>query len=154
MEYWNNLAARERWLLGTALTLLTIMAVAFLVVRPVLDSKTRAERAHASAQSDLTLIQKNLPLLSGAGTLTTGTQPINRNALLRTAQANGLEMSRLQPENEGAIRVWFEEVTSQQVFKFVSDTTSTYAAMVSAAQITRKKDGKINVTLTFRPVGA
>lgn len=154
MNYWNNLAPRERWLLGSAVSLLLVMAILFLVVRPILDSKTKAERAQESAQSELALVQKNLSLLSGGGAVSTGTQPIDRNAIYQTAQSNGLEMSRFQPERDGAMKVWIEEASSPQIFKFISDTTSTYAATVSAAQITRKDGGKINVTITFRPLGA
>lgn len=154
MNYWNNLAPRERWLLGGAVSLLLIMGLFFLVVNPILNSKTRAERAQESAQSDLVLIQKNLPLLSGGSSAVTGTETIDRNGIYTTAQSNGLEMSRFQPERDGAAKVWIEEATSAQVFKFVSDITSRYAATVSAAQITRKEDGKVNVTITFRPLGA
>jgi len=50
------------------------------------------------------------------------------------------------------MKVTFEQVTSQQFFKFLADTTATYAATVSAAQITRKDNGKINAVVTFRPL--
>lgn len=154
MNYWRNLSDRERWLLGAMISLLLIAAIFFLAIRPVLQSKTRAERAQESAQTDLRLVQDNLALLSGGATSTTGTQPIDRNGIYRMAQSNGMEMSKFQPEREGAMKITFDQVTSAQVFKFVLDTTSTYAATVSAAQITRKKDGRVNVTITFRPLGA
>ena len=154
MDYWRNLSGRERSLLGAMLALLLIFAIFFLGIRPVMASKTKAERAQINAQSDLKLVQDNLSLLSGAATSTTGTQPINRNGIYQMAQANGMEMSRFQPERGGAMKVTFDQVSSRQVFKFVSDTTATYAATVSAAQITRKDNGKVNVTITFRPLGS
>jgi len=118
MNYWNNLEARERWLVGSALSLVLILAMVFLVIRPILDSVAKAE---------------------------------DRNSLYQTAQANNLEMTRLNPEADGAMKVWFEETSSQQVYKFIDDTTSKYAAIVSSAQFTRKKGGKVSVVLTFRP---
>lgn len=154
MDYWKNLSGRERWLMGIMISLLLIMAVVFLAVRPVLQSKIKAERAQTSAQSDLQLVKQNLSLLSGGATSTTGTQPIDRNGIYRMAQSNGLQMNKFQPERDGAMKVTFDDVSSQQVFKFVVDTTATYATTVSAAQITRKDEGKVNVTITFRPLGS
>lgn len=150
MNYWNNLEARERWLVGSALSLVLILAMVFLVIRPILDSVAKAERAQFNAQSDLALIKKHQSLLSGKST-GTGTLKMDRNSLYQTAQANNLEMTRLNPEADGAMKVWFEETSSQQVYKFIDDTTSKYAAIVSSAQFTRKKGGKVSVVLTFRP---
>ncbi len=150
MNYWNNLDVRERWLVGTALGLVLMLAVVFLLVRPIMENKTKAERAQVNAQSDLALIQKHKGLLSGKST-GSGTLKMDRNSLFQTAQANSLEMTRLNPEADGAMKVWFEESSSQQVYKFIVDTTSKYAATVSSAQFTRKKDGKVSVVLTFRP---
>jgi len=150
MSYWNNLEARERWLVGTALGLVLILAMVFLLIRPIMDGKSKAERAQINAQSDLALIQKHRSLLSGK-TTSTGTLKMDRNSLFQTARANNLEMTKLNPESDGAIKVWFEESSSQQVYKFIVDTTSQYAAVVSSAQFTRKKNGKVSVVLTFRP---
>jgi len=78
MDYWKNLSDRERYLLGAMMALLLIFAIFFLGIRPVMASKTKAERAQVNAQSDLKLVQDNFSLLSGGATSTTGTQPIDR----------------------------------------------------------------------------
>jgi len=153
MNYWNNLSDRERWLLGTAGSLLFLLAVFFLVMRPVVGAKTRAERAQVNAQKELTLVKQGLPFLSGGTTSVTGSQPFDRNSVMKVVQSSGLEMSRIQPENDGALKVWFEEATSAKVLQFISDTTSTYAATISAAQINRQQNGLVNATITLRPVG-
>lgn len=127
----------------------------FLGIRPVMNAKADAQRAQEIAQRDLDTVKKGVPFLSGASSnANTGTQPFNRNSVMQMVQRNGLEMSRIQPESSGALKLWFEDARSPQIFKFISDTTSTYAAVVSSTQITRKNNGLVNVTITFRPAGA
>jgi len=154
MNFWHKLSMREQRLLGAAGVLLLIAAIIFLGIRPVLNAKSDAQRAQISAQKDLVTVRQGVQLLGGASTSSTGTQTFDRNAVLQMVQANGLTMSRIQPESSGALKLWFEEATSAKVFKFISDTVSTYAATVSSVQITRKQNGLINVTITLRPLSA
>lgn len=154
-DYWKNLAPREQKLLGLLGVVAPIVLVFFLGVRPVMNAKASAERSQEVAQRDLQAVQKGIPFLTGGdSSAATGTQPFDRAAVMQMVQRNGLEMSRIQPENNGSLKLWFEDTTSPRIFKFISDTTSTYAAVVSSAQITRKNDGLINVTITLRPTGA
>lgn len=153
MNYWNNLDARERLLLLVAGALIVVLAIFFLGVRPVLSAKTKAETAQSTALRDLEILQTNLPKLSGASAVA-GTQPLDRNSVIQSVQINNLELSRIQPENNGALKLWFDEATTPQLYKFISDVTGTYAATVSSVQITRKNNGKVGATLTFTPAGA
>lgn len=153
-DYWNNLALRERQLLGTLGAVAFFVCVFFLGVRPILNAKDNAIRAQEFAQRDLQTVQKGIPYLTGGTSTSSGGQPFNRNAVMQMVQSNGLEMSRIQPENNGALKLWFEDASSPKVFKFISDTTTRYAAVVTSVQMTRKNNGLINVTLTLRPAGA
>lgn len=153
-DYWNNLAQRERQLLGALGAIVLFVCIFFLGVRPVLGAQDSAKRAQEYAQKDLETVKKGIPYLTGGTTTSSGDQPFNRNAVMQMVQSNGLEMSRIQPESNGALKLWFENASSPKVFKFISDTTTRYAAVVTSVQMTRKNNGLINVTLTLRPAGA
>jgi len=153
MSFWQNLSGRERMLLGVAAALLAILATYFLGVRPVLSAKAKAEMAQTTALRDLESLQNNLPKLSGT-TATTGTTPFNRNNVIQLIQLNDLELARLQPENNGAIKLWFNEATTAQIYKLVADVTEQYAAKITSVQISRKSNGLVSATITISATGA
>jgi len=153
MSFWQNLSSRERMLLGGAAALVAILAIFFLGVRPVLNAKANAETAQTAALRDLEILQTNLPKLSGVSA-STGSQPFNRNAVMQNVQANSLELTRIQPESDGALKLWFDEATTPQLYKFMADVTGNYAAKITSVQISRKNNGKVSATLTLSPSGA
>jgi len=154
MTYWNNLSGRERLLLGSALGLILILAIVFLLIRPVLSSKDSAERAQSNALRDLQTVQQGLPSLTGQAGVKTGTQPFNRNAVIQNVNRSGLELTRVQPESDGALKIWFEEAPAPQILKFLSDMQSAYAVKISDVQLTRKDGGTVSATITLKPVSA
>lgn len=153
MNFWQNLSGRERMLLGLAAALFALLAAYFLCVRPVLAAKAKAEIAQTTALRDLESLQTNLPKLGGSSTKT-GTEPFNRNSVIQIIQLNDLELTRLQPENNGAIKLWFNEATTAQIYKFVADITGKHAAKVTNVQISRKKNGQVSATVTISPTSA
>ncbi len=150
MSFWNRLDARERLLITVAGCLLIILAIWFLGVRPIMAAKQNAQLAQSTALRNLEIVQTNIPKLSSSVSKTTGTQPFDRNAVIQIAKANGLNISRVQPENNGSLKVWFDETSSNQIFKFISELTSEYSVQVSGVQMTRKESGTINTTLTLK----
>ncbi len=152
MNFWQNLAPRERLLIGIAAGLLAILALWFLAVRPVMTAHENAKTAQELALADLEIVQKGAVKLGG--TSIGNRQPFDRNAVIRTAQTQSLNLSRVQPENDGALKVWFEDAGSAQLYKFLSDITSGYAAEITNAQISRKNNGTVNAAITLKPIGA
>ncbi len=152
MSFWNGLDARERLLITIAGILLGVLALWFLGIRPVINAKADAKTAQTTALRDLEIVKSGLPKLGG-GTASTGTQAFDRNAVIRTAESAGLNLSRVQPENGGALKIWFDEASTSQIYKFLTDLTATYAVSVSSAQMTRKSSGTVNTTITLQPVG-
>ncbi len=152
MNYWKSLDDRERLLLMVAGALVFILALWFLAIRPVMKAKTSAQTAQTMALRDLEIVQTNLPKLGGGKTSKTGSKPFNRNAVINLAKSHKLAISRVQPENDGSLKVWFDDANTRQVLKFMNSMTGEYAAAISIAQITRKNNGKISTTLTFRSV--
>ena len=152
MNYWKSLDDRERLLLMIAGALVFVLALWFLAFRPVMKAKAAAQTTQSMALRDLEIVQTNLPKLSGAQSAKTGSKPFNRNAVVNIAKSHKLAISRVQPENDGSLKVWFDDANTAQILKFMNVMTRDYAAAISIAQITRKNNGKVSTTLTFRPL--
>jgi len=150
MKFWNGLDARERLLITIAGCLVLILAIWFLGVRPIMSAKSNAQTAQSMALRDLEIVQTNVSKLSSGSSVVSGTQPFDRNAVIQIAKTNNLNISRVQPENNGSLKVWFDEASSRQVFKFMSELTSEYAAQIAGVQMTRKDSGSINATITLK----
>ncbi|NNE58598.1 MAG: hypothetical protein HKN36_10860 [Hellea sp.] len=153
MNYWNNLVPRERLLLVSAGTLILVAALFFFAIRPVMKAKASGAVAQVSALQDYENLRANIAGLSGKSATNIGTKPLTRNAVIQGVDKRKLELSRIQPETGGAFKIWFDQASSKQVFGFISDITGDHAAIVSAVQLSRKKDGTVSATLTFRPTG-
>lgn len=152
MNYWKSLDDRERLLLTIAGGLVFLLAIWFLAIRPVMSAKAKAETGQATALRDLEIVQANLPKLSAGPAVKAGSKPFNRNAVINLAKSHKLSISRVQPENDGSLKVWFDDARTPQVLKFMNAMTRDYAAAISIAQMTRKSNGKVSTTLTFRAV--
>ena len=154
MSFWNNLEPRERLLLGGAATLFIIIGVFLLGIRPILSAKANATDSHNTAMRQLETLQAKLPAITQNAQSNRGTQAFNRNAVLQTVRGRSLDLSRIEPVGEGGLKIWFDEATSVQVFGFLNDLTSTYAAKVTSVQMSRKANGLISATLTIQSTGA
>ena len=151
MNFWNRLDGRERLLISIAGFLVAILALWFLGIRPIMSAKANALNAQTMAIRDLEIVQTNLPKLSGKSASATGTQTFDRSAVLRLAKANQLTVSRVQPENNGSLKFWFEDAPSTQIFKLMSELSSDYAVTIGAVQMSRKDNGTVSATLTLEP---
>ena len=149
MSFLSSRSPRERGLIYLALALAIILGVWTLAVRPVLSGHSSAEQAQAWALRDHGLVQAGLPYLTQTRA---DRQPFDRNSLISAARAADIPISRVQPENDGDIKVWFEDSSSEKVFRFLDETTRTYNAAIELVQINRRPDGVISAQITLRPL--
>ncbi len=146
MTFFPDRSPRERLLIAIMLGLALLMALWFLLLKPVMDAGTNAADDHRRAVRDYQVVQDGLPYL---GRVQTDRQAFDRSALIRTARDMQINISRVQPENDGDIKIWFDDAQSQQVFGFLNKLLRTYDTEVEAAQFNRRPDGKVSAQITF-----
>ena len=149
MSFLDDRTPRERLLILTALGLAVLLIGWMLIVRPLTQAHDTAVLAQSKAVRDYDLVQRGLPYLTQTRS---DRQAFDRNAVIATARDINISISRVQPENDGDLKVWFEDSTSDQVYAFLNRLTDTYNAGVELVQMNRRPNGQISAQITLRPL--
>ncbi len=150
MAYVKSRTPREQVLIAVMAGLLALFALWFVVLKPVLTMKADAQRAQAAALRDYDIVRKGAPMIAAKSGSTAGSAAFDRSVIVALAAEQSLPISRLQSEPGGALKVWFEDVDSAQVFAFLSNLTAGYAAQIEGVQISRREGGTVSAQLTLR----
>lgn len=130
--------------------LLCLFFVWQFAVKPAVDMRADAQRTQAAAMRDYNIVRAGAPALGSAAGKPSGTAAFDRSAIVTTAEREGLPISRLQNETGGAVKVWFEDLPSGQIYAFLNRVTKDYAVSVTGVQISRRADGEVSAQITLR----
>lgn len=154
--FWENLAAREKALIGIAGALLVFVLGWQLALKPLLAypdvQKTKMERA----RSDLEIMRKGQLTLKGQNITGAGSTKTSLSAadvqskITKSAAAHGLLISRRQPNGDDGVSLWFEHAQSTQFYTWIEELTSTYDIILLRANLNRNENGTVRVQVTFK----
>jgi len=152
-KFTSNFSPSEQRLIGLAAALCIILGGWQFVIKPVFKAKSQSALQYETAVRDYDIVQRAIPRLS-AGISQNSTRPeFNRAALIDTARNVSLPISRVQPAQDEAVQVWFDETSTAQVFNFLQVLDSQYAVEITSAQLSRRQNGLISAQFTFTPIG-
>ena len=151
-EQWNEwlhgLSARERLLLSVAASLTALLLLWFAAVSPVLTARARAEREYRAAldlYTEVTAGAREAARLRMAAPAEqpegAGGEPL-RAAAGALARDFGLEISRIQPGEAGALAFVFEIADPTDLFRWVEALETRYGAGAATATMSRNQDGR------------
>jgi general secretion pathway protein M len=156
MQWWNNLAARERWFvsLGGAAALLILL---YAVLAPLNDRVSTARERLAQKNSDLRWIEANAAQLqaAGPGNIQAATR---ENALVlidRAARESGLgsALSSLEPAGDGAMRANLSAAPFDAMVAWLARLRQQHGVSVAGASVTANAaPGLVNATVQLRLV--
>lgn len=152
MSILSKFSASEQKLIGFAVALCVILGGWQFVIKPISKAKSQSTSQYAAAVRDYDIVQRAIPRLSSEGSQASAKPVFNRAAVINTAQNVSLPISRVQPSADQAVQVWFDAVSSAQVFNFLQTLESQYAVNITNAQINRRKNGLISAQFIFAPV--
>jgi len=152
-KFSSRFSPSEQKLLGLAAALCVILGGWQFVIKPISKSKTQGASEYNRAVRDYGIVQSAIPRLGGGGAQNSSKPAFNRAAIIDTARTANLAISRVQPSQNGAVQVWFDETTSAQVYNFLQLLESQYAAEIANAQLNRRQNGLISAQFTFAPIG-
>lgn len=127
---WQTLTKREKALVSGAAVLLLMTLVYLLGIRPLALYHAESERAFKGALKQFRVVQSYAVQLQ-AGTANGSDKPANqqsislRLAVSNAARAAGVEISRLQPSEDGTLTIWAERIQSQQLFEWLETLSAT-----------------------------
>lgn len=155
-ERFLALQPRERWMLGVGGTVLLITLIYLILVEPVLKAHaSRASALEASRALAGRLEQAALQVQQARGN--GGAARAGRGVSLMAAvdQASkssgiGKGPSRIQPEGDGEVRVWFEDVAFDAILRWIADLQNRYGVSVQTFDVEPQAGpGRVNVRLSL-----
>lgn len=153
LDAYHALEPREKLLVRVAGVMLGLFFLWQFIISPVMDARQNAAQRQANALRDYAIVESGLPAVT-TSRFRGNRDPFSRLAVSQTAQAAQLTISRLEPVDGGAFKIWFEDVPSPQVFGFMQAVSTGYAVELSKVQINRGKNGQVNAQITLSPEGS
>ena len=131
------------------LVLCGVFAVWLLIVTPILNAKAQALRQKDIAANNYQIVKNGVTYL-GAGE-SQAKKPMDQTEFVQEARKAGMALTRIQPETDGALRVWFEPVIATKVYTFLQTLSQNYAVSLTQIQIDQTEGGLVDVQMTLSP---
>lgn len=150
MNWFQTREPREQYLIIVMAILVLFFVGWQFVINPVQQARLTALQSQATALRDQGVVEQGIALLQSpdAGAKIA----FSRDGALNTARQNALNVSRVQPSNEGGLTLWFENASAMNVLAFLKQITSEYSVTVNRAQITRRDNQTVTAQITLEPV--
>ncbi len=129
-EYLNSLSVRERSLISIMLGLLVLVLLYMAVYRPIVDARDESARILRNAEAVYSTVKQAVVAVSSrqgsekqTSTTTENTQPI-RIRVAVAARENNVSVSRIQPDQQGNLTLWIENVSTQDFYVWLTELYS------------------------------
>lgn len=149
MGWFNSREPRERVLLMILAVLLIISVGWFAMTR---EAGPDPDVQLSDAQIDRELWLRAAPRLSvGSGGDVTRA-PFTRGAIINLARSRDIALTRVQPQNDGSLTVWIDDVGTGPLFGLMQSVTRDYAVDLQSVMINRTPRGGLNAQFTLMPL--
>lgn len=151
----GSLSRRERSLLLAGIVLVLAVAGYVLVLEPRYQRLYQLRAQVPALQADLSWMKAQVrghqDLFQQRGA-EAGERPPLLTVLERSVTEAGLRdrMTRMQPAEQGQVRVWFDDVAFDAWLRWLG-TLGGFGITVTAVNVDRGDPGRVDVRLTVRP---
>lgn len=153
-ERYAALQPREQQILLIG-AIVVVLVLAYLVIwEPAATARQQAAQSLADARDTAVRIER-LQVIAGQTVRKTTLIGANQSLLATVDQASkessiGTPPSRLQPDGDTRVRIWFENVSFNAVVDWLHTLQTRYGIHVENAEFTRKeKPGQVDVRLSL-----
>ncbi len=154
LEIWRARAPRERMLLAVLGAILLAMGYSLLVLIPAHSAARAAKARFAAAAVSLREVEAGLAQLSGVAPAPKRAPSGSlRSELVRSAEAIGLKVTRLQPDSDGAIAIWLEPAAPAAVFGWIGLLSREEGISVRRLTLSKGEAGQVQAQIAFSPPG-
>lgn len=155
-ERFLALQTRERWMLGVGVVALLLTVLYLAIWEPIVQSRVqRASALESSRAIAIRLEQAAQQLRATAGTNPAATAGRGLSLLAAVDQASkqgtlGKSPTRVQPEGDREVRVWFEDVSFDALVRWLHDLQTRYGISVQTMDVEPQAGpGQVNVRLSL-----
>lgn len=159
-ERFDALQPRERWMLGAGVAALLLTLLYLLVWEPLVQARAQRTAALASSRElALRLEQAAARVQAGAARHPAAQAGRELSLMAAVDQAGkqgglGKAPTRIQPEGERSVRVWFEDVSFDALVRWLHELESRYGIGVQTLDVEpQPESGLVNVRLTLTRAG-
>ncbi|MDX3772728.1 type II secretion system protein GspM [Chromatiaceae bacterium AAb-1] len=148
LGWWYGLQVREQQLVMLASAVLAAGVFYWLVWQPVHQQHQRQQQALLQAQQQLHQLQQALPQLRQAGSATR-TGGSLAQIISNSARTHGIQVSRMQPQNE-QLQLVLEDVSFEQLLQWLYQLQ--YQHGVNLINLDLSESGKSGIVRVRRMV--
>lgn len=154
IQWWQNIAPRERLLIAIAGVLTAIIVGWQFVLVPTMSARAEAEARLDDADRTLAQIQENYVLKRAQGAANASqAQSASGNieefkaAVTGSASDMGLAIARLQGNDTTSVRLVFENSDPRLVFLWLEDIQAKHSAQVTRFNMEQAGNGLVRVNV-------
>ena len=149
MEKFEALSLREQVMVGVMIVLIGLFVIWQFIFVPINRHHNTAEQALERAQKERVYVEQNISRL-GVNAQAAGDLPFSRTVLVSLSREAGIErLSRIQPQPNGDLKVWIDNVSSLDLYGFLQSADRRYATRITNAQIKRQDGDAVSAQINF-----
>ncbi len=157
-QWWHNLAARERKLLGAGVFVLLLVFYALFLYRPLVNAVREAENRNRALISQWQWMQQQLPLIASHRDMADPSSPRDFSEPLLNWLDKQLSdaklqayVKRMEPVDDSRVTLWLEKVPFAPLMRWVEQVQTTQGVLVSEfdAMPVAGSPGLVTVRMTF-----
>ncbi len=158
-EWFEELSSREQSILLFGGLALIIMLVYSLIWAPLNEETQRLHQDVERQQADLLWMEQNAKQFKSSGG--PGLSVASSESLLsivdrsaKSAQLGG-SIKRIQPDKDGSVRIWLEDVKFEKMLVWMSKLSSEYGVVLDDSNIEKQQTpALVDARLTLKKGGA
>lgn len=154
---WSERTAREQALLAGAAGLIACLAAWYAIVGPALSWRAESQRDFTASVERFEIMVEGTTryraLAAGADQSRTSGAPL-RTVIGRTANSQGVAISRVQPLDDGRLGVWLDTVEADALMAWLSVLASEEGVRIDRVSLDREGDGVVRAQLLLAGGGS
>lgn len=147
----DQLPPRDRLALTLLSGFVALLLLIYAVILPALDFHDSARQNFQDQQALLSWLKEQQPAVPAVNTLSIPATTLASNPLTlvnTSAKDFAVKITRLQPENNGNLRVWMEDVKFEHTLGWLHHL-QVQGLAVKEITVDQQKEGMVNVRVVF-----
>lgn len=154
IRLWQERSEREKIMLAGLGGVLALVILFQFLWQPLMNFRASSARSYEAARAVYAEVDADAvaaqALKARESTRTAVDRGSLRSIITRTARAADLSLSRLEPDENGTLSVWFGEARSPKLHGWIASLYENHGIVVTKANLDRRDDGDgVRAQFTF-----
>ena len=156
--FWQKLSGREQVLVSGAAGLFVLLALAFFVIRPLINYRSNSDMDLAAAKAEYRVIASLAATHDRAQAAPISTEQSRPNGqssrilISTSARDKGLIVSRIQPAEDNSLTLWMDSVSSSAFYVWLRSLEIENGLTPNLVSLQKNGDGTLRAQVQFSGV--